>query len=174
MQISNIALCSVSQRPPQTSRSKRKGHAQYCPSHSLTRPSISAHFCRMSALQLVTTIFGYSDIRVGGSSSSTTMLATCCQPFLVIFSFILGLFPGVHRFDVDPHMRFVTYNLRYDSQPDGISVAQSIAQIPDQLEEQPYLELRGEQPWSKRRLLVAQQVLSEGIVLAGYQEALVR
>ncbi|KAF9032865.1 hypothetical protein BDZ89DRAFT_1091189 [Hymenopellis radicata] len=71
-------------------------------------------------------------------------------------------------------MRFVTYNLRYDSQPDGISVAQSIARIPDQLEEQPYLELRGEQPWSKRRLLVAQQVLSEGIVLAGFQEALVR
>ncbi len=71
-------------------------------------------------------------------------------------------------------MRFVTYNLRYDSQSDGISVAQSIAQIPDQLQEQPYLELRGEQPWSKRRLLVAQQVLSEGIVLAGFQEALVR
>ncbi|KAJ7778966.1 hypothetical protein B0H16DRAFT_1683248 [Mycena metata] len=55
--------------------------------------------------------------------------------------------------------RMVTYNLRYDSKPDNIT------------------------PWSLRRLRVAEQLMSEGIILAGvvpevfvegFQEALVR
>ena len=32
----------------------------------------------------------------------------------------------------------------------------------------------GEQPWSVRRLRVAEQLLHEGVVLVGFQEALVR
>lgn len=71
-------------------------------------------------------------------------------------------------------MRFVTYNLRYDSQPDNITVQQSLATIPDPLVAPGYLRKNGEQPWSLRRLRVAEHLLGEGIVLAGFQEALVR
>jgi hypothetical protein len=71
-------------------------------------------------------------------------------------------------------MRFVTYNLRYDSQPDNITVQQSLATIPDPLAAPGYLRKNGEQPWSLRRLRVAEHLLGEGIVLAGFQEALVR
>ncbi|KIY67302.1 DNase I-like protein [Cylindrobasidium torrendii FP15055 ss-10] len=71
-------------------------------------------------------------------------------------------------------MRIATYNLRYDSQPDAIPVDKSIAAIPDQLKEQPYYALSGEQPWSQRRLRVAEQLMSENIVIAGFQEALIR
>ncbi|CAK5275073.1 unnamed protein product [Mycena citricolor] len=71
-------------------------------------------------------------------------------------------------------MRFVTYNLRYDSRPDTISVAQSLTHLPDPLDSPRYLAKAGEQPWSTRRLRVAEHLLGEGIVLAGFQEALVR
>ncbi|KAJ7282386.1 Endonuclease/exonuclease/phosphatase [Mycena rebaudengoi] len=71
-------------------------------------------------------------------------------------------------------MRLVTYNLRYDSQPDNLTVQQSLDALPDPLAEPPYLRLVGEQPWSLRRLRVAQDLLSEGVVLAGLQEALLR
>jgi hypothetical protein len=37
-----------------------------------------------------------------------------------------------------------------------------------------YLRQSGEQPWSLRRLRVAEHLLGEGIMLAGLQEALVR
>ncbi|KAF7350818.1 Endo/exonuclease/phosphatase domain-containing protein [Mycena sanguinolenta] len=71
-------------------------------------------------------------------------------------------------------MRFVTYNLRYDSRPDNITVQQSLAALPDPLVGPGYHRLHGEQPWSLRRLRVAEHLISEGIVLAGFQEALVR
>ncbi|KAJ7839149.1 Endonuclease/exonuclease/phosphatase [Mycena olivaceomarginata] len=71
-------------------------------------------------------------------------------------------------------MRFVTYNLRYDSQPDSITVQQSLDNLPDPLPAPGYLRKNGEQPWSLRRLRVAEHLLGEGIVLAGFQEALVR
>ncbi|KAJ7472887.1 Endonuclease/exonuclease/phosphatase [Mycena galericulata] len=77
-------------------------------------------------------------------------------------------------FDKSPAMRLVTYNLRYDSQPDNITVPQSLAALPDPLNGPGYLRKSGEQPWSIRRLRVAQHLLGEGIVLAGFQEALVR
>ena len=99
---------------------------------------------------------------------------TNSSPIVLLFSFILGLFPSVHRSDLNPHMRFVSYNLRYDSRPDNVTVGESIARIPDQLEEPTYLARKGEQPWSERRLRVAEQLLGEGIVLAGFLEALVR
>ncbi|KAJ6483840.1 Endonuclease/exonuclease/phosphatase [Mycena vitilis] len=71
-------------------------------------------------------------------------------------------------------LRFVTYNLRYDSQPDGITVQQSLDTLPDPLIGPGYLRKSGEQPWSTRRLRVAEHLLGERIALAGFQEALVR
>ncbi|KAF8182507.1 Endonuclease/exonuclease/phosphatase [Mycena galopus ATCC 62051] len=71
-------------------------------------------------------------------------------------------------------MRFVTYNLRYDSQPDNITVQQSLNNLSDPLPSPGYFRKSGEQPWSIRRLRVAEHLLGEGAVLAGFQEALVR
>ncbi|KAJ7741030.1 Endonuclease/exonuclease/phosphatase [Mycena metata] len=71
-------------------------------------------------------------------------------------------------------MRIVTYNLRYDAQPDNITVQESLNSLPDPLPAPGYHRKSGEQPWSVRRLRVAEQLLSEGVVIAGFQEALVR
>lgn len=91
-------------------------------------------------------------------------------------------------------MRITTYNLRYDSIPDNISVQQSLASLPDPLVQPHYLAKSGEQPWSARRLKVAEHLLHAGVVMAsgsysssvphhlsnsiqfflGFQEALVR
>ncbi|KAH9944913.1 Endonuclease/exonuclease/phosphatase [Amylocystis lapponica] len=71
-------------------------------------------------------------------------------------------------------MRIATYNLRYDSQPDRITVRQSLDALPDPLERPRFLARHGEQPWSTRRIKVAQQLLNEAPVLIGFQEALVR
>ncbi|KAG7097724.1 hypothetical protein E1B28_005045 [Marasmius oreades] len=71
-------------------------------------------------------------------------------------------------------MRMATWNLRFDSKPDNITVQQSIDALPDPLVEFPFQGVHGEQPWSTRRLRVAQTLLSEDIDIAGFQEALVR
>ncbi|EPT03257.1 hypothetical protein FOMPIDRAFT_1047244 [Fomitopsis schrenkii] len=71
-------------------------------------------------------------------------------------------------------MRIATYNLRYDSQPDRISVRESIETLPDPLQRPRFLGWSGEVPWSTRRLKVAQQLLHEGPNVIGFQEALVR
>lgn len=66
-------------------------------------------------------------------------------------------------------MRFVTYNLRYDAKPDNITVQQSLDSLgtADPLKPPTYLALTGEQPWSLRRLRVADILLKADIVLAG-------
>ena len=62
----------------------------------------------------------------------------------------------------------VSYNLRYDCKPDKITVKESLAALQDPSQEPSYLSLAGqEQPWSSRRIRIAQDLLSEGIVLAG-------
>lgn len=71
-------------------------------------------------------------------------------------------------------LRIATYNLRYDSQPDNITVQQSLEVLPGPLEEPHYLARSGEQPWSTRRMKVAQHLLSENPTIIGFQEALVR
>ncbi|KAI0922720.1 hypothetical protein AcV5_009617 [Taiwanofungus camphoratus] len=71
-------------------------------------------------------------------------------------------------------MRIATYNLRYDSQPDRITVPQSLDALPDPLERPRFLNKTGEQPWSTRRIKVAQQLLNEEPILIGFQEALIR
>ncbi|KAI0059939.1 mannose-6-phosphatase [Artomyces pyxidatus] len=70
--------------------------------------------------------------------------------------------------------RMVTWNLRFDSMPNNITVQQSLDALPDPMVQPAFLNLTDEQPWSTRRIKVAQRLLSENIVLAGFQEALVR
>jgi len=71
-------------------------------------------------------------------------------------------------------MRISTYNLRYDSMPDNITVQQTLASLPDPLVQPQYLGKLGEQPWSTRRIKVAAHLLHAGVVMASFQEALVR
>ena len=61
----------------------------------------------------------------------------------------------------------VSYNLRYDSQPDSITIQQSLDSLGDSLKQPVYLNVTGEQPWSTRRIKIAQELISEGVVLAG-------
>ncbi|KAF8880076.1 Endonuclease/exonuclease/phosphatase [Infundibulicybe gibba] len=71
-------------------------------------------------------------------------------------------------------MRISTYNLRFDSMPNNITVQQSIAALPDPLVQPVFEGITKEQPWSTRRVRVAAHLLSEGVVIADFQEALVR
>lgn len=67
-----------------------------------------------------------------------------------------------------PPFRLVSYNLRYDIKPDDITVETSLNQLPDPTLEPSYLGLAGkEQPWSARRIRIAQDILNEGVALAG-------
>jgi len=81
-----------------------------------------------------------------------------------------------HCLIVAQAMRIVTYNLRFDSQPDNITVQQSLDQLAaaDPLQQPAFLSIKTEQPWSTRRLRVAEHLLSEGVIIADFQEALVR
>ena len=63
-------------------------------------------------------------------------------------------------------MRISTYNLRYDSMPDNITVDESIAALGDPLVVPNYFNLSGEQPWSTRRIKVGERLLSEGGIMA--------
>ena len=67
----------------------------------------------------------------------------------------------------DQTMRIATYNLRYDSMPDNISVQQSLTSLPDPLQAPVYYGKTGEQPWSTRRIKVFEHLESAGVVLAG-------
>ncbi|KAJ7127312.1 Endonuclease/exonuclease/phosphatase [Mycena crocata] len=84
--------------------------------------------------------------------------------------FILALYAPFHV----AAFRMVSYNLRFDSKPDNITVQQSLANLPNPLIQPTFLNLTAEQPWSLRRLHVAEHLISNGISLAGFQEALVR
>lgn len=64
-------------------------------------------------------------------------------------------------------MRIATYNLRFDSQPDSITVQETLDSLEDPLQEPIFLEVETEQPWSTRRIRVAEQVLSEGVAIVG-------
>ena len=77
--------------------------------------------------------------------------------------------PALLFYDPSTHsFRLVSYNLRYDCKPDRIAVKDSIAKLPDPTSQPRYLSLAGkEQPWSSRRVRIAQDLLSEGIALAG-------
>ena len=63
-------------------------------------------------------------------------------------------------------LRLATWNLRYDTQPDGIPVSTSLAALPDPCVAPPQV-LRGEQPWSARRVRVAQRLWASPVDLVG-------
>ncbi|EDR12123.1 uncharacterized protein LACBIDRAFT_292661 [Laccaria bicolor S238N-H82] len=73
-------------------------------------------------------------------------------------------------------MRIATFNIRYDCKPDNISIQQSLDALlnTDPLKEVAFQSLKGEQPWSARRIRVANHILDEGAILAAFQEALFR
>lgn len=71
----------------------------------------------------------------------------------------------------DPHqvgtpLHLATWNVRYDVHPDWIPVAASLAALPDPLIAPPRV-FRGEQPWSARRVRVAQRLLASHVDLVG-------
>lgn len=69
-------------------------------------------------------------------------------------------------YQVGTPVRVATWNLRYDTQPDGIPVAASLAALPDWRTAPPQV-LRGEQPWSARRVRVAQRLWASHVDLVG-------
>ncbi|KAB5592956.1 hypothetical protein CTheo_3591 [Ceratobasidium theobromae] len=73
-------------------------------------------------------------------------------------------------------LRLTTWNLRYDSQSNNITVANSIANLPDRLQKPPlyYADVSREQPWSTRRIGVAALLEFLGSPIISFQEALVR
>lgn len=89
-------------------------------------------------------------------------------------------------------VRIMSWNLRFDSMPNNITVPQTIASLPNPIPEPAtFLNLTDEQPWSTRRIKVAQRILSEQVqilglynfrpsllfslmLFEGFQEALVR
>lgn len=74
-------------------------------------------------------------------------------------------------------LRFLTYNVRYDSLPDNISVADTIASLPSGMPSEPSAYYAGadvEAPWSTRRIQVANDVAFNKVDFFGGQEILVR
>ncbi|KAF8295421.1 mannose-6-phosphatase [Clavulina sp. PMI_390] len=68
-----------------------------------------------------------------------------------------------------------SWNLRYDSQPNSVTVAQSIANLPDPLKAPArYLTNTNERPWSERRIPVANTLSQSSSDIIGFQEALKR
>jgi hypothetical protein len=75
------------------------------------------------------------------------------------------------------HLRFLSWNLRYDSQPDTIPVSRTLSQLPTCIpadETVRYYCTPREVPWSTRRIAVAQEVAFTIPSIIGVQEALVR
>ncbi|ELU42931.1 hypothetical protein AG1IA_03040 [Rhizoctonia solani AG-1 IA] len=73
-------------------------------------------------------------------------------------------------------LRLTTWNLRYDSQSNNLTVTDSIANLPDRLiEPEPYYaDASHEKPWSTRRIGVAALLKFQGSSIISFQEALVR
>jgi len=72
-------------------------------------------------------------------------------------------------------VRIMSWNLRFDSMPDNITVAETIASLPNPITEPAaFLNITDEQPWSMRRIKVAQRIIGEEVQILGFQEALVR
>jgi endonuclease/exonuclease/phosphatase family metal-dependent hydrolase len=72
-------------------------------------------------------------------------------------------------------IRLGTWNLRYDSKPDNITIQETIANLKDHLvEPNPYHSNPVELPWSTRRTYVSSTLLHEQVQLIGFQEAVIR
>jgi len=69
----------------------------------------------------------------------------------------------------------MSFNLRYDSQSDPISVQETIQNLPDPTRPRAcYYDQTGERPWSSRRIAVANEIMFNRVDLIGFQEALTR
>ena len=86
-------------------------------------------------------------------------------PLLGLLSIALTL--GSQGVAVAQSFRISTYNLRYDSMPNNITVSETLSALPDPLSPPTYYGAKGEQPWSTRRVKVYQHLDQEGVVLAG-------
>ncbi|QRV85023.1 hypothetical protein RhiJN_13039 [Ceratobasidium sp. AG-Ba] len=73
-------------------------------------------------------------------------------------------------------IRLTTWNLRYDSQPDNVTVADTLASLPNRLQEPTsfYPDASRERPWSLRRVGVAALLEFQAPTIISFQEALVR
>ena len=70
-------------------------------------------------------------------------------------------------------IRLATWNIRLDKFADNTSVEESLQSLSrSYMTEGSYLKLEGEQPWSLRRLRVAETIVAEGVDVIGLQEAL--
>ncbi|KAF8325426.1 Endonuclease/exonuclease/phosphatase [Cantharellus anzutake] len=76
---------------------------------------------------------------------------------------------------VRANIRLSSWNLRYDSKPDNITVSHTIANLKSPLvQPNPYNCNPVELPWSTRRTYVSSTLLHERVQLIGFQEALIR
>jgi hypothetical protein len=78
--------------------------------------------------------------------------------------------PPESRMEPKPTLdiRLCSWNIRYDCQPDNITVAQTIASLPDPLlEPSSYYADPKERPWSLRRIHIAGELLQQGVNLVG-------
>lgn len=66
-------------------------------------------------------------------------------------------------------LRVMTYNVRYDSMPDTISIQETINTLPKGLPKGPqhYYNDISERPWSTRRIHVANDILERNIDILG-------
>lgn len=67
-------------------------------------------------------------------------------------------------------IRLQTWNLRYDSQPNSISVGDTIASLPDRIPADSGVKYYGsptEVPWSTRRIAVANDVIFNRVDILG-------
>lgn len=65
-------------------------------------------------------------------------------------------------------LRVMSFNVRYDSKPDDISVQQSLDQLSQGIPSEPaYYTNTTERPWSLRRLYVANDILFNKVDLFG-------
>lgn len=95
---------------------------------------------------------------------------------LLLFSRVLAVqAPFIAHTDADLPIRLVTYNVRYDSQPDNITVAQSLDNLPQHPSPPSrFYPNTTEQPWSTRRLYIANDILSNHATIFAGQELLSR
>jgi len=69
----------------------------------------------------------------------------------------------------------MTWNVRLDALPDNITLAESIAALPDPVAQPAeFYAVNGEQPWSARRMRIYERILTEEVDIFGLQEAMVR
>ncbi|AOA61408.1 Putative endonuclease/Exonuclease/Phosphatase [Komagataella phaffii] len=109
-------------------------------------------------------------------------------PFLILLPFLLFFiwFPNFKPFNREmPEVqapsksliRLQTWNLRFDSQPNGESVQDTISRMERKVPQDnkiSYYETSGEVPWSKRRISIANHVVFNGAGIFAVQEALYR